>query len=106
MRLPSPDSDAGLQQRLTAIEIDLSSALAINAALLRSLTASSPRMRHIIDRALDDALEMIAAEDRPASGAVRAVVAGVRKQVAETSLEDRLAHDLERLLIEAARTAG
>jgi hypothetical protein len=95
--------DDAVQQRLAALEIDLSCALAVSNALLRAASATSPEMRHAVAVALDDALRSIATEDRRGSAAAHAILSRVRETLgAETSLEDRMVRDLERLIIEKA----
>ena len=103
MNASNPASEATLQLRLSALEIDLHSALALTNALLRGMSATAPHMHHAIDQALGDALRAIVTENRRGSAAVHAVVMEVRERLrTETGLHDRMARDLERLIIDRA----
>ncbi|HZZ30882.1 MAG TPA: hypothetical protein VFE10_02725 [Phenylobacterium sp.] len=103
----NPASVNALQLRLAALEIDLRSALAISNALLEGLTATSPSTHHAIDVALDEALKTISTEERQGSAAVHAIVSEARAKLrSETGLQDRMARDLETLLIAKAAAIG
>jgi len=103
MNTLEPANDTLLQQRLAALEIDLSSALAISNALLFGLTATGPQVHHAIDTALDEALLLIASDDRSGSAEVHAIVSEIRQKLrAETGIQVRMVHDLERLIVKKA----
>jgi phage replication-related protein YjqB (UPF0714/DUF867 family) len=103
MNILTPANDTYLQARLAALEVDLSSALAISNALLFGLTATGPRMHHAIDAALDEALRLIAVEDRDGAAEVHAIVSEIREKLrGGTDLKARMAQDLERLIINKA----
>ena len=103
MSIPYPANDTALKQRLAALEIDLQSALTISSALLRGLNATASPTHHAIDLALGEALRNIATEDWHGSAAVHAIVSETRARLrAETSLQDRVVQDIERLIIEKA----
>jgi hypothetical protein len=103
MSTPEPANVNALQARLSALEIDLRSALAISSALLQGLTATSRKTHHAIDLALDEALRAIATEERHGSAAVHAIVSETREKLrAETGIQERMARDLERLIIDKA----
>ena len=105
MSIPYPANDTALKQRLAALEIDLQSALIISNALLRGLKATSSPMHHAVDLALGEALQAIATEDGHESAAVHAIVSETRVRLrSETGLQDRVAHDIERLIVEKAST--
>ena len=103
MSIPYPANDTALKQRLAALEIDLQSTLIVSNALLRGLKATSPPMHHAVDLALDEALQLIAVEDGHESAAVHAIVSETRVRLrSETGLQDRVAQDIERLIVEKA----
>ncbi|THD68612.1 hypothetical protein [Phenylobacterium sp.] len=103
MNVLEPANDTYLQERLAALEIDLSSALAISNALLFGLTATGPQAHHAIDTALEEALRLIAIDNRRGSAEVHAIVSGIREKLrVETGIQARMAGDLERLIIKKA----
>ncbi|HEX3367575.1 hypothetical protein [Phenylobacterium sp.] len=103
MSNPHPSAADALQLRLAALEVDLRSTVAISEALLQGLTATSPQTHHAIDTALDEALKALSREGRRNSAAVHAIVSETRSRLrAETGLQDRMAGDLERLIVGTA----
>ncbi|HLZ74158.1 hypothetical protein [Phenylobacterium sp.] len=103
MNAPNRANDTNLQLRLAALEIDLGSVVALSNALLQGVSATGPQMHHAIDRALEEALHAIATEDRRGSAAVHSIVTEVRERLrTETGLRNRMAQDVERLMIRKA----
>ena len=92
-----------VQLQLNAIDIDVRLSLALSRALLRGFAATSAQARHALDAALDEELRLITPDESHTDAAVHGMVSEARAQLKLVSgLQDRLARDLERALMESA----
>ena len=92
-----------VQLQLNAIDIDVRLSLALSRALLRGFAATSAQARHALDVALDEELRLITPDESHTDAAVHGMVSEARAQLKLVSgLQDRLARDLERALMESA----
>ena len=92
-----------VQLQLKAIDIDVRCSLALSRALLKGFAATSAQARHALDAALDEELRLITRDDSHTDAAVHGIVSEARAQLRLVSnLQERLAGDLERAILESA----